>query len=90
MKVLKKGRDVKGWSAELKCTGHGNGEGGCGSILLVEHSDLFETGRHCYDGSSDYFITFRCPECLVMTDINGYRGPKVTRAGVGGRKIENG
>ena len=74
MKVIKKGRRQQGWAKEYVCTGKGNGGGGCGATLLVEEDDLFRTGHHCYDGSSDYFITFRCPECGVLTDISDYRG----------------
>jgi len=76
MKVIKPGRQQKGWAAELKCTGRGNGDGGCGATLLVEEGDLFQTARHCYDGSSDYFVTFACSECGVWSDTEKYpRGP---------------
>lgn len=74
MKVLKKGRSQKGWAKECTCTGAGNGGGGCGATLLVDSSDLFQTGRHYYDGTSDTFVTFACSECGVLTDINGYPG----------------
>ncbi len=75
MKVLKKGREQKGWSTEAVCTGNGNNGGGCGAKLLVEEADLFRTGSHVRD-ESDYFVTFKCPECEVMTDLpnNKYRG----------------
>ena len=83
MKVIKKGRPQKGWAKEFICTGAGNNGGGCGAKLLVEHSDLYITGSHHYDGSSDYYTTFTCPECGVMTDITRYDGPTVTRRGRG-------
>jgi hypothetical protein len=69
MKVIKKGRPQKGWSKKYKCTGSGNGGGGCGAVLLVEEGDLFETSSGHYDGSTDYYTTFQCIECGVKTDI---------------------
>lgn len=68
MKVIKKGRPQKGWAKELTCTGVGNGKGGCGAILLVEQADLFQTSRSDYGGDTDYFVTFKCSECGVLTD----------------------
>ena len=70
MKVLKKGRPQRGWSKELECTGAGNGGGGCGARLLVEIGDVFETERSCMGRDIDYFVTFRCSECGVLTDID--------------------
>jgi hypothetical protein len=70
MKVIKKGRKQKGWSKEFKCTGKGNGGGGCGAILLVSKGDIYQTSSHHYDGSSDYYNTFTCPCCRVETDID--------------------
>ncbi len=66
MKVLSKG---SGWKLQQTCTGGGNGGGGCQSELEVEDGDVFVTARHCYDGSSDYYYTFRCPVCSTNTDI---------------------
>ena len=37
--------------------------------MLVEAGDVFETCRGYYDGSTDYYVTFKCPECGVLTDI---------------------
>lgn len=68
MKVIQKGREQRGWSVEAKCTGAGNGNGGCGAVLLVEIGDVFETQRNCMN-ETDYFTTFRCPECGVLTDL---------------------
>ncbi len=65
MEVIKKG---PGWSRDVKCTGSGNGDGGCGSTLRVTLDDLFRTQSHARDESTDY-ITFRCCECGVMTDL---------------------
>lgn len=69
MKVIKPGRAQKGWATETKCTGSGNGGGGCGAVLLVEEGDLFATASHHYDGSSEHYITFRCMACKVLTDL---------------------
>lgn len=88
MKVLKKGREQRGWSKELVCTGKGNNGGGCGAVLLVEQGDLLRTGRHPYDGSHEYFVTFVCPECGVMTDVDGYPGNiRDLPAGIGGEIV---
>lgn len=76
MKVIKKGRAQKGWAKEYACTGSGNGGGGCGAKLLVEEGDLFMTMRNCLH-ETDYFVTFECSECGVLTDIDGY--PKGAR-----------
>jgi hypothetical protein len=69
MKVLKKGSGAKSWSREFKCTGRGNDDGGCGARLLVEKTDLFHTYRSTMGRDEDWFITFKCPECGVLTDI---------------------
>ncbi len=66
MKILKVGL---GWGIEQICTGKGNGGGGCGATLQVEKDDIYMTSKGYYDGSTDYFYTFRCPCCQVETDI---------------------
>lgn len=66
MKILEKG---PGWSIKEKCTGKGNGDGGCESLLLVESEDIYVTSSSSYDGSVDYYYTFRCPVCGKETDI---------------------
>jgi hypothetical protein len=71
MKVLKPGRPQKGWSKKFKCTGAGNGGGGCGAQLLVEQGDVFQTHHYDYGGGQDDYNTFRCPSCKVLTDISG-------------------
>lgn len=69
MKVLKPGREQKGWATEVKCSGKGNGNGGCGALLLVEQDDLYHTESHARDETTVY-TTFRCCECGVQTDID--------------------
>lgn len=74
MKVLQKGREQKGWATEAVCTGEGNGGSGCGARLLVDQGDLFRTSSSHYDGSTDRFVTFRCSECGVETDLENVPG----------------
>jgi hypothetical protein len=69
MKVLKPGREQRGWSKECVCTGDGNGGGGCGATLLVEQSDVYRTHRYDYGGGHDTFNTFTCGACGVATDM---------------------
>jgi len=67
MKTLKPG---KAWSKKVKCTGQGNGGGGCGALLLIEKEDLYQTSRECYgDNCPTYYTTLMCQECGVETDI---------------------
>lgn len=68
MKVIIPGREQNGWSQEYTCTGDGNGNGGCGAVLLVEQADLYETS-HSFMGETDYYTTFKCSACGVETDI---------------------
>lgn len=68
MKVVKKGRGTKGWAKEYECTGKGNGEGGCGALLMVEQDDVFVTSTNTRDETTTHY-TFRCCECGVWTDI---------------------
>ncbi len=73
MKVLKKGREQKGWAEELECTGDGNGGGGCGARLLVEEGDLLHTASHA-GHETDHYVSFYCHECGVLTDTKAYPG----------------
>lgn len=77
MMVLKPGRQQRGWAAERECTGSGNGGGGCGALLLVEQGDLYQTSSGHYDGSCERYVTFRCSECGVETDVQGVPGQVV-------------
>ena len=67
MKVLEKG---SGWNLEKRCTGVGNGEGGCNSKLLIEPQDIYSTSHIDYLGDKEYYYTFQCPICGVETDID--------------------
>jgi hypothetical protein len=69
MRVIKRGSGQTGWAKEKKCTGKGNGDGGCGAVLLVEEGDLFVTESHCHIETTRY-ITFKCAECGILTDFD--------------------
>lgn len=80
MKVLKLGRPQNGYAVEVTCTGHGNGGGGCGALLLVDQDDL-----RLYPGvpgeswgSRDPAVMFRCCECGVLTDLSSKEEPPST------------
>jgi hypothetical protein len=79
MKIIKKGRPQKGWAGKFQCTGEGNGLGGCGAVLLVEEGDLYQTSSSSYDGSCDYFTTFKCACCGVETDVEVPSSVKVSK-----------
>lgn len=66
MKVLEKG---PGWSLQQRCTGIGNGGGGCNSLLEVEATDIYVTSSTDYLGDTDYYFTFKCAVCGRETDI---------------------
>ncbi|MGI4871231.1 MAG: hypothetical protein ACRYFX_08645 [Janthinobacterium lividum] len=69
MKIIQPGRSQQGWAKEYTCTGKGNKGGGCGAVLLVEYADLRRTVMSFCGRDTDYFPTFRCPSCGVLTDI---------------------
>jgi hypothetical protein len=69
MRVIKEGTGAKEWSKIFTCTGKGNKDGGCQAELEVAYSDLFKTWSYCRD-ERDMYITFACPECAVLTDID--------------------
>lgn len=75
MKVIKPGRKQTGWAMEKECTGKGNGNGGCGAVLLVEQSDIFLTHRHVHV-EHDVFHTFKCVCCGVLTDFDELEVPR--------------
>lgn len=67
MKVIESGNP---WTLEIRCSGAGNGGYGCNALLLVEQADVFITSSSCRD-ETDYFNSFRCPECGRLTDLKG-------------------
>ena len=82
MKVMSRKEPVK-WGLEKVCTSHGNTPREiepCGSLLRVEKDDL-----RFYDGSSGYFerddaVTFRCPVCGNITDLDPSEWPTDARS----------
>lgn len=68
VEVVKPGRIQKGWSKKFTCTGAGNGDHGCGAVLLVSAYDIYETSSTVH-AETDYYRTFCCPQCGVETDI---------------------
>ena len=77
MKVLRPGREQRGWAGEFACTGNGNGGGGCGAKLLVEEGDIFDTFQGAnYGGDSPERVqTFACGACGVWNDIPAGKAP---------------
>lgn len=55
---------------KVKCTGHGNGAGGCGSFLGVSRADVYHTRGSSYDGSGEDYATICCPVCFICTDLS--------------------
>ena len=76
MKVVEKG---PGWSIQKRCTGEGNGGGGCGSLLEIEREDIYETSNTDMTGFTDHYMTFRCEVCGVESDISYYDVPSNVR-----------
>ena len=78
MKIIEPGRPQQGWSIEAGCTGHGNGNGGCGAKLIVEQPDLFKTFRGVRDEHEEC-VTFKCAACGVLTDLADSVVPRSVR-----------
>jgi hypothetical protein len=70
MKVIKPGNTHKAWTRKLTCTGSGNGGEGCGAVLEVTFTDIYETANCDYMGDCDHYKTFCCPCCGAETDIS--------------------
>lgn len=73
MEILERG---KNWGLEVRCTGSGNGGGGCESLLRINKEDIYVTSNTDFVGDTDYFYTFRCPVCNVETDIADEKIPE--------------
>ena len=57
--------DVQHWAVQIMCTGKGNSDNGCGAVILVEESDLFNTTT-----VTTVQTSFHCTECKANTDID--------------------
>lgn len=83
MKVIASGADKASWSDERKCSGGGNGGGGCEAKLLVESADVFITLSKAR-GETVTHVTFECPVCRVWSDIPNPPGIAFTAAQANG------
>lgn len=54
------------WTADVYCTGNGNGGGGCRRLIRIGHDDLFNSNTIVRP-----FVSFACPACAVWTDLRG-------------------
>ena len=54
------------WTGQVRCTGEGNGDAGCGLQLILEDDDLYNTYGY---SEKEVFVTFQCPRCLTQTDL---------------------
>lgn len=66
MRVMEKNN----WSIEERCTGKGNGDGGCNSLLLIEKEDLYFCGEIYSACGTQYGFAFKCPVCNLWTDVD--------------------
>ena len=71
MKIIEK----NSWSIQHRCTGEGNGEGGCNSLLLLSKDDLFFNRAVCDGNSTRYILSFQCPICNLWTDVDDNKIP---------------
>ena len=71
MKIIK--ATNKTWPRHYICSGFGNEGNGCKATLEVEIEDLFKTYRQAYCEDTPYaeYLTFECPLCKALTDIDG-------------------
>lgn len=58
------------WTIQHRCSGYGNGGGGCNALLLVGELDLRLTTPGHFNGNGEpLYVTFTCPVCLKETDL---------------------
>jgi len=65
MKVL----EERPWTKTYNCTGFGNGNRGCNSLLEVEKDDLRYFALEFPWPIQPEAVCFKCPLCNAMTDI---------------------
>ena len=77
MKVIEEGAGDNPVVGKFRCTGIGNGGGGCKAKLEVNLSDLRRyQGTDMYGDPKPECFTFRCPTCHTLTDIKREKHPK--------------
>lgn len=70
MKVLEAGKVGEKWTIQHRCTGWGNGDGGCNALLEVEYDDLrYYGGQEFPWRVSEPAVSFKCPCCGKLTDL---------------------
>lgn len=69
MRVIEPGVEGGLWKQEVRCTGAGNGNDGCGALLEVQAADLFHTANTDYGGDTTDYITIECPLCEKWNDL---------------------
>lgn len=62
--------NLANWSVQILCSGKGNNKIGCGAVLLVEESDLFNSTRVIEHDHVVMQTSFCCTECKAHTDID--------------------
>lgn len=67
--VVQEGVEDEQWTLRTKCTGNGNGDGGCGAILVVKPMALFRTRSYFAGRETGSHVTFECPSCRCWTDV---------------------
>ena len=70
MQVLERKDPVMQYSLDIECSGRGNGEKGCGSLLRIGWHDLrhFEEQEKMFNIVPEA-VVFKCPVCNNTTDI---------------------
>jgi hypothetical protein len=76
MKVLE--RSDTSWHVDRTCTGWGNGENGCKSLLRVSKEDLvYNPGVNSESwGGREAVVSFKCPVCNACTDLGKKHWPQ--------------
>lgn len=57
--------EARGWSAEVRCTGAGNEGQGCGALLAVGRTDVFNSCTYARP-----IATVECHRCGAWTDLD--------------------
>lgn len=70
MKVLARSDFESSWFGQFRCTGEGNMNEGCNSLLEVEYSDLRYFPEKNYSWRvQPAAVCFKCPCCGNLTDL---------------------